>query len=292
MLPTIQTNNLLLSVAEMDQVMKLADRFSKSNCVPKEYQNNPANTFIAILMGLEVGLKPAQAVQGIAVINGRPCIWGDTLIGLVQASGQLEYIKETIEGDIKTNAIATCIIKRKGMPNEIIRTFSVQDAERAGLLKKSGTWQLYPQRMLQVRPRSWGLRDTFADILRGLYIREEVEDYPVEKDITPINKSQILVEKLQQQLNKEVQPTILENSTIEQEAVIEAINQSEWPNESPPIDDSEQEKIKEELPVMPIGKYKGNRLDEIPENYLKWLAANSQEYKPLAEQELARRKTH
>src|SRR6185437_4923253 len=54
---------------------------------------------------------------------------------------------------------------------------SMAMAEQARLLQKEGPWQGYPQRMLKMRARSWMIRDGFADVLRGLHLREEVEDY-------------------------------------------------------------------------------------------------------------------
>ena len=56
-------------------------------------------------------------------------------------------------------------------------TFTVGDAIRAGLWKKAGPWTMYPKRMLQMRARSFALRDAFPDVLRGLVATEEVEDY-------------------------------------------------------------------------------------------------------------------
>jgi hypothetical protein len=50
-------------------------------------------------------------------------------------------------------------------------------AQRAGLTRNEGPWQTYPERMLRMRARSWTMRDAFADVLRGLQLREEVEDY-------------------------------------------------------------------------------------------------------------------
>lgn len=130
---------------------------------------------VAILHGLEVGLTPMAALQAIAVINGRPTIWGDGAIGLVRSSGLLEWMKEYFEGDGPTLK-AVCILKRRGEPEPVRGEFSMQDAKQAGLLGKEGPWQNYPKRMLQNRARAWPLRDTFADVLKGLHIREEVED--------------------------------------------------------------------------------------------------------------------
>lgn len=191
--------NIKLIPQSIDEALKLATCLSKSNCVPKEFQNNPENTLVAILMGIEIGLKPLQALQGIAVINNRPCIWGDTLLGLVVSSGELESINEVIKGDLKTNAVASCEVIRKDRENKFIQSFSVEDAKRAGLWSRD-TYQKYPQRMLQMRARSWCLRDAFADILKGLYIAEEVEDYTIERDITPENKANVLLEEIDQEL--------------------------------------------------------------------------------------------
>jgi hypothetical protein len=68
-------------------------------------------------------------------------------------------------------------MRRRAWPTPITRSFSISMAEAAGLTRKEGPWQTYPRRMLTMRARSWALRDGFADVLRGLSIREEVEDH-------------------------------------------------------------------------------------------------------------------
>jgi hypothetical protein len=70
------------------------------------------------------------------------------------------------------------VVKRRDR-SPVVRTFSEADAKKAGLWGKAGPWQQYPSRMLQMRARSWALRDAFPDALRGLGIREEVADYQV-----------------------------------------------------------------------------------------------------------------
>jgi hypothetical protein len=58
-------------------------------------------------------------------------------------------------------------------------------AEQARLTQKEGPWQSYPQRMLKMRARSWTIRDGFADVLRGLHIREEVDDFIETRGLSP-----------------------------------------------------------------------------------------------------------
>lgn len=168
-----------LAPQSIDEALKFADMLSKSNLVPKEFIGNPGNILVAIQWGMELGLQPMQSMQNIAVINGRPSLWGDSVLALVKASSTCEYVVEEV-GD---NG-ATCKVKRRGEPEQV-RHFTVEDAKKASLWGKQGPWTSYPKRMLQVRARSWALRDVFPDVLRGMPIAEELQDMPSEKDITP-----------------------------------------------------------------------------------------------------------
>ena len=169
-----------LKVDELMQVLptnfselyRYATVLSRSDLVPKDYRGKPDNVVVAIQYGAEIGLKPLQAMQGIAVINGRPTLWGDHFLAVIRASGALEYIIETDDGKE-----ATCTTKRVGEKHETVRTFSMEDAKTAGLLSKQGPWTTYPKRMRQMRARGFACRDAYADVLKGFALREEVQDY-------------------------------------------------------------------------------------------------------------------
>jgi hypothetical protein len=167
-----------LTPTSLKEAMEFAGLLSKSNLVPKDYQGNPSNCIIAMQWGMEIGLQPLQAMQSIAVINGRPSIWGDAMLALVQGSGLLEYIQED-----PTDTGCTCRLKRRGQPNEVVRQFTLEDAKKAGLSGKQGPWTQYPKRMMQMRARAFALRDVFPDVLRGVHIAEEAQDLPAEKDM-------------------------------------------------------------------------------------------------------------
>lgn len=168
-----------LSCNNLEAAMKLAEMFSKSAMVPKQYQGNAANCLVAMAYGDSLGMAPLQAMQSVAVVNGVPALYGDGMLALVQASPVFEWIKETVE-----DGAAACEVKRRGMA-AVVRLFSIDDAKRAGLWGKQGPWQQYPSRMLQMRARSWALRDAFADVLRGIQSVEEVRDIPEVIDVTP-----------------------------------------------------------------------------------------------------------
>ena len=72
-------------------------------------------------------------------------------------------------------------MRRKGVENPIIRTFTIKDAKQANLWGRSGPWTQYPERMLEHRARGFALRDAFADKLRGVITTEEARDIPTEE---------------------------------------------------------------------------------------------------------------
>lgn len=167
------SNDLIsLSPRNLEEALRFADMLSKSSIVPKDFSGNPGNILVAIQWGMELGLQPMQAMQNIAVVNGRPALWGDAVIALVRNSPLCEYIYETDDGET-----ASCRVKRRG-EDEQIRTFSNADAAAAGLLNKAGPWTQYKKRMRQMRARAFAMRDVFPDVLRGMAIAEELQDMP------------------------------------------------------------------------------------------------------------------
>lgn len=171
-LPTAPAPRFSLEPRNLDEAMRLADMLAQSDLVPTQYRGKAGDVLVAVQWGLEVGLKPLQALQNIAVINGRPTLWGDALVALVRNSPLCEYVVETDTGDT-----AVCRVKRRGEPEQV-RTFSQQDAKVAGLAEKSGPWKSYPKRMRQMRARAVALRDVFPDVLKGMQVAEEVLDIP------------------------------------------------------------------------------------------------------------------
>lgn len=166
-----------LALATMGEAMQFAKMVSQSDFAPKDFKGKPESCLLAIQHGSEVGLSPMQSLQSIAVINGRPTIWGDAALALVQSSPACEYVREYIDGE-GDKAVAVCEVKRRGYPAATEAHFSMADAKRAGLAGKSGPWTQYPTRMLALRARGFALRNAFADALRGLVTAEEAQDYP------------------------------------------------------------------------------------------------------------------
>jgi hypothetical protein len=166
-----------LALQSFDDAFRFAKMVAASEFPPKDFRGKPESCMLAIQHGSEVGLSPMQSLQSIAVINGRPTIWGDAALALVQSSPVCEYVREYTEGEGDA-LVAVCEAKRRGYPAPTVVRFSVADAKKAGLWGKSGPWQQYPARMMTLRARGFALRNAFADALRGLITAEEAQDYP------------------------------------------------------------------------------------------------------------------
>lgn len=171
-----------ITPTNFDEAWRVAQLFSRSALVPKDYRDQPENCLVAMQMGAEVGLKPLQALQGIAVINGRPSIWGDAMWALVQGHPVVEDAHENFDAETMT---ATCTIRRKGRAQPYVQNFSKADAVTAGLWGKAGPWTTNPRRMLQMRARAFCARDAVPDVLKGLSVAEEALDIPPEREINP-----------------------------------------------------------------------------------------------------------
>lgn len=165
--------------ANLQEAMNFCQFVSNSELVPQQFRGRPADVLLVIMAGVEIKMKPFQALQSFAVINGRACLWGDALPALVHSHPDCEYVKETYNEQTFT---ATCIVKRKGHP-EHVQTFSRADAGLARLLGKSGSWTTNERRMEQIRARSFAFRDKFADALKGIQVAEEVLDYEPEPQV-------------------------------------------------------------------------------------------------------------
>lgn len=164
------------SSTSLDTYMQLADKLSKSGLVPEAYRGNPNNILVAIQWGMEIGLTPMRSLQSIAIIKGKPSIYGDELLGLVKSHPAFRGCEEKL--DEKT-MVATCTIQREvaGKIEVTTRTFSKADAIQSNLWGRN-VWSSYPKRMLQHRARGFAIRDAFPDAIKGIITYEELRDYP------------------------------------------------------------------------------------------------------------------
>lgn len=227
---TIQSRNVTvgskgLVCSTFDELWRMSSAISRSGLAPKGIQT-PEAVFTAIQFGLEIGLTPMAALQSLAIVNGRPSLYGDAALALVRGSGLCEYYTEFASNDevhslaellavaledsdldesrklkreiavksSKFNRDAddfgfTSISKRVQGINAVVRRFTIGNAKQAALFNKEGPWRQYRERMLMWRSRGFNLRDNFGDVLKGMRTFEEAMDAPIRFDEASSPKS-------------------------------------------------------------------------------------------------------
>lgn len=187
--------NGMLNPKTLNQLFRVATCYVKSGILPKEY-NSPEKVITALQFARELGLPGLTSLREIAVINGKPSIYGTLPLSIVQSSGLMEWHEEFyLDSDhrkicdgnknIAAKVFASVtIVKRKNDPHPLTQTYTLAQAESAGLMRNA-VWKSYPERMLRYRSRSMALKDKFADVLGGTAIKE----YDV--DIAPESKRSI-----------------------------------------------------------------------------------------------------
>lgn len=210
----------------IDDKLQMAKMLAQSGLMPDGLRT-PAQVFVALQMGAELGLSPMIAVNNIAVIKGRPTLSAAIMDAI--ARNHPAYRGMTITYNDSPLA-CTVIIRRAIGDNieEFTGYFDWDEAAAAGLVGKDN-WRNYPKRMLKARAMSFAARDAFPDALAGMYSKEEYMDEPdlVEpRDVSP--------EKAPEEIKKDgaevdipieqLEPMLSENEIKEIDEKLSAVN--------------------------------------------------------------------
>ena len=179
-----------LVAGNFEEAMKIANMLAGSKLVPQQYQGHPEDVLIACSWGESLGLKPLSALNAIAVVNGRPQLFGDALKALIMKHGTIEENWDNEQG------VWTMTAHRKGFP-DVTWSYGYNDAIAAGHVsynpqsntfglgaRKSDAWVKYTKRMCQLKCRNFVIRDAFPDVIQGIDI-EGSDD-----DVMPISEVQ------------------------------------------------------------------------------------------------------
>jgi len=169
----------------IEEVFRLAEGICKADLAPSSYSRDASKVMIGLMKALELGAPPLQGLAGIAIINGRPAVWGDLAVALCQSKGLLVNHSVEWTGEYPNDDFGcTYKVWRKGQENPYVGTFTIGDAKTAKLWAnpQKMPWVQYPKRMLANRARAFALRDGFADHLAGMAIAEEAMDMPPARD--------------------------------------------------------------------------------------------------------------
>ena len=127
-----------------------------------------------MLVAQAEGLHPATAARDYHIIQGRPALKADAMLGrYINSGGKVEWHDHT---DAKVSATFS---HPSGGALKI--DWDLARAKAAGLADKD-MWKKYPRQMLRARVISEGVRATNPNVSIGIYTPEEARDM-TEKDM-------------------------------------------------------------------------------------------------------------
>lgn len=264
----MQNEEFLPVPNNMKGALEYAEVLANSRLIPKIFQGKPSDVLVAMMWSKTLGVPVLQGLQGIAVINDRPTLWGDLMMAVCQKSGLVVDISEGLTGKDLQSLVATCTVKRKDRPTPVVRSFSWADAVQAGLDNKRNTWGAYPKRMLQMRARSQALRDAFPDVLMGLGSADEAIDMTPQQTSTGAAVEMGSVETAENLMpvrKSAQQPTpAIEHDQHEEKAVLESIAQQPEPipvQQTAEIPQKVQQPVEENYSVQQIESFRADIYD-------------------------------
>lgn len=237
------------SMESIESAMAYADVLLKSKLVPNHFyektpegkpdytKGKPEAIVLVLQHGMEVGLTVTQSLQQVVPVNGLISIKGDGAKSLILSSGMCDIWTEKTSGKIDDGSYAVEIYSKRKDGKEKTTTFSVSDAQRAGLYYtdhqlsemektdygkkkayayKFGPWYKYPTRMCSYRAIGFISRDLYPDVLSGMVTTEEALDLPTEEGtITiPTGKGKEMTMKEGQQALLQTQSETISQSVV------------------------------------------------------------------------------
>lgn len=245
-----------MSVGEpknMLEVRALANFLSKSKFIPQSFRGDLNTAVMLIVTCKQYGL-PITALSEVMEVNGKVGFWGRTKLGIVLKSGVCEYIIPTEQTDKK----CTVETQRKGWPKPVSITYTLEQAEKAGLLARSDAWKKHPSDMLYWRAVSRIISQVYPDVIQGFATVEDEEERPMQQVEAVAMPEQIEMPKPKRARKVKavevVQPVAEESSVVEEPVVEEHV-------ESP------KEQVVAQEPIVETPKAKHQE----PERYVRFV---------------------
>jgi len=172
------------------QELMVYQTWAKTAAESKMYKGVGTESGIMMIMlaAREYGIGPAQALNG-----GLHIIEGKVELSARMMSALIRRAKHSVRIIESTDRICTLHGKRRDNGDEFTASFTIEEAQQAGLIKDKGAWKKTPKDMLFARAMTRLARQLFADVVGIGYVEGEIsgddpEDLP---EVQPINELQL-----------------------------------------------------------------------------------------------------
>lgn len=157
-------------------IKEMAQTVVESGLFPA-LRNIQAAAALMLLCDAE-GLHPMTAMRRYDIIQGRPAMRSDAMLGEFQARGGLvRWVKmddKACEG----------VFSAPGLSAEVSIRWTMEMAAQAKLTSKEN-WKTYPRAMLRARVISEGVRSAMPAVVAGIYTTEETADMDLPPPLPP-----------------------------------------------------------------------------------------------------------
>jgi len=189
---TVQGDAMFFNPVLFEHAQRVALMLSKSELVPKHFQNNVANVMIALNLAGRMRIDVFGLMQSLYIVHGRPGVEGKLAISLINGSGRFSPLQyKIVESGKKTEkeiprwdscqAYATNLRTGEVIYGPVV-TWLMAVAE--GWTKPKGTppnvqtskWQTLPDLMFSYRSAMFFCRVHCPELLIGMRTIDELDD--------------------------------------------------------------------------------------------------------------------
>jgi transposase-like protein len=174
---------------------------SKQAVESKMYRGigDQAGVMMIMLAARELGIPPMQALNGgLNIIQGKVEISARMMNALIRKSGHHMSVKES------TDTSCTIHGRRNDNSDTLTVSYTLAEAQKAGLVKPGGGWVKNPKDMCFARALSRLARQLFSDVIGIGYVEGEIKAIEGDKisAVLPQEDQTIVVENENEWLDK------------------------------------------------------------------------------------------
>ncbi len=151
----------------MDEAKMLA-KYAFASRMFSAYGTEQA-VLMVLMAGRELGMTAMASLRGFHLVEGRATLSADLIRALIIRSGQAKYFRPTE----RTSTRATWETQRGDDP-PVSLSFTIEEAQQAGVVKNGSGWTKYPADMLTARASAKLARLVYSDIVFNLYDPSEI----------------------------------------------------------------------------------------------------------------------
>jgi hypothetical protein len=168
---------------EAGRQWRYASALAKATIIPKAYQGNPANVFVALSTAAQLGVGPLEVMQNLHVIHGSPSFSSKYCIAMANRNGPFDGpIKFDIQHAPLPSVTAYATVKGSGERVEF--KVDMEMATKEGWTKNS-KYKTMPTLMLSYRAATLLIRLYCPEVLLGLQTAEELHDVRAARTVIP-----------------------------------------------------------------------------------------------------------